>query len=143
MTKTWKLILLIESILVILFLGWCTYAVRNDDGTVSDYTACEDAEKYLRTIAKDPDSVKVYSSSVVKHKTVDTDDPEVKHQYYLITLDASATNSFGGRVREWYVVELIYVAHALNNPKTKNNYQTFDSKPTKSDVDFCAQIFGW
>jgi hypothetical protein len=133
MKRTFKLIL---AVLFIVASCISCYA-KSSQGKSSNtndlvYSA---AKTTLQNVAKDPGSIQVYRQGILE--TMVHNDKT----YYLVQMDASGTNSFGGRIRNWYIVEVIIGNDGRKY--TRNNVQSFDYKPTSTQISLCKALFGW
>lgn len=97
--------------------------------------AFDAAEISIKEILKNPSSLTVLQKSIADSKIVGN------KYFYLVKMRISATNSFGGTVSEWFIVEVIVDSNG--NKFSRNNIESFDSEPSSYGIDVCKSMFGW
>lgn len=69
-------------------------------------TVCYYAIEYFKTILKDPDSLQINEVKIARTVFGDPEDSEGHYSEYVVILDYSAQNGFGGTNRETYYITM-------------------------------------
>lgn len=123
---------LIEIILIIIFIIgivikgvqflFSPAPVENND---NDAILC--AQQVVESILKDPSSAKFNSKQVLEKDT---------YNRYLVELDVSGTNGFGGVSREVYYVVVKYNS-------TKENFEYYTNNAVGTDKEIVKSLNNW